>query len=375
MKTRLVCFTVKGFRNFPEPVSINFADVRDYKFNQECINDGIITKMGIYGPNGSGKSNIGIALFNIVQLLTDKSYDPAVLNPGIFLNVDEKREEAVFIYEFSRGNERYVFEYHKVAENVISREILTVNGDTIYDYDFKTMHFNILNRNGVISDNLNFEYLNSNLSILRYIANNAALKDDSPIRTIMDFVSGMLWFRSVRENSFIGLVTSPVSLDDWIINNGLIGDFNSFLKNTCDLDVHLKAVKTPDNKHILVEEHENGVLIFQQVYSSGTSAAELFYYWMKSFDKVSLLFMDEFDAYYHFALARKIFEQLKKYTDMQVIFTTHNTALLGNDILRPDCYFILGKGKLRSYIDSTGGREIREGHNLEKIYRNGGLNG
>lgn len=82
-----------------------------------------------------------------------------------------------------------------------------------------------------------------------------------------------------------------------------------------------------------------------------------------------------FDAYYHFALARKIVEQLKKYTDMQVIFTTHNTALLGNDILRPDCYFILDKGKLRSYIDSTGGREIREGHNLEKIYRNGGLNG
>lgn len=66
---------------------------------------------------------------------------------------------------------------------------------------------------------------------------------------------------------------------------------------------------------------------------------------------------------------------LKKNKNMQAVFTTHNTSLLSNRILRPDCYFILQDGELKPYIDRTNGREIREGHNLEKIYRNGGLNG
>ena len=375
MEARLAKFTVKGFRNFKDSITIDFTDVRDYRFTPECITDGIITKMGIYGPNGSGKSNLGIALFNIVPYLTDFNCDPIAFNPGNFLNVDQKTDEAIFRYDFLIGESEYIFEYHKAAYNNALRELLIVNGRTLYDYDFRRKHFNILNRDGFIGDNLNFEYLSGNLSILRYIANNAALKDDSPVKVIMDFVSHMLWFRSIRDNSFIGLEPSSTMLDDWIISNGLIGDFNRFLREVCNIDIKLDAVTTPDNKKILVEKHDNGLLIFQQVCSSGTSAAELFYFWIKRFNRISLLFMDDFDAYYHFELAEKIISIIKTYSDMQMIFTTHNTSLMGNDILRPDCYFFLNKGLLKSYVDRAGGREIREGHNLEKIYRNGGLNG
>ena len=58
---------------------------------------------------------------------------------------------------------------------------------------------------------------------------------------------------------------------------------------------------------------------------------------------------------------------------MQTILTSHNTFLADNDLLRPDCYFILSKGKLVSFADSTD-REIREGHNLEKMLRQGEFN-
>ena len=96
---------------------------------------------------------------------------------------------------------------------------------------------------------------------------------------------------------------------------------------------------------------------------------------MKRFDNVSLLFMDEFDAYYHFALSARIIELIKKHRNLQAIFTTHNTFLMSNRILRPDCYFMMEGGRLKSYTEKADGRELREGHNLEKIYRNGGLNG
>ena len=103
-------FTVKGFRNFRNPITIDFTDVRDYRFNQECIDDGIIMKMGIYGPNGSGKSNLGIALFNIVSYLTDLNYNQSALGLSNFLNVDEKTYEAVFRYEFINNEDEYIFE-------------------------------------------------------------------------------------------------------------------------------------------------------------------------------------------------------------------------------------------------------------------------
>ena len=375
MKTRLARFTATGYRNFGDPITIDFTDVHDYRFNQICVDDNIIMKMGIYGPNGSGKSNLGFALFNIVSHLTDNSSEVLKSNPGIFLNVDKRTTEAVFHYEFKHGNDLIVFEYRKPNESSISRETFKLNDKIIYDYDYIRHGFSVRNLDEIAGPNLTFEYMGDNLSVLRYIANNTVQKDDSPVRAVMDFASHMLWFRSVNGNSYIGLENSSVLLDDWIINNGYVRDFNDFLKKICGIDVKLDVAKGIDNKPILIEKHKYGSLIFRIVLSSGTSAAELFYFWMKRFNNVSFLFLDEFDVFYHFELAGKIIKKLNDYPDMQVIFTTHNTTLMGNDILRPDCYLILKEGKLRSYIDRAGGREIREGHNLEKIYRGGGLNG
>ena len=60
-----------------------------------------------------------------------------------------------------------------------------------------------------------------------------------------------------------------------------------------------------------------------------------------------------------------------KYPDSQIIMTTHNTNLMTNRIMRPDCLLILSTfGTLTPLCDATG-RELREGHNLEKLYISG----
>ena len=81
--------------------------------------------------------------------------------------------------------------------------------------------------------------------------------------------------------------------------------------------------------------------------------------------------MDEFDAFYNYELAENVVKILKmKYPDCQVVLTSHNTNLMTNRIMRPDCLFILSKYGLTPISRATA-RELREGHNLEKMYIGG----
>ena len=73
---------------------------------------------------------------------------------------------------------------------------------------------------------------------------------------------------------------------------------------------------------------------------------------------------------YHFELSEKIVKLLEEKFDCQVVLTTHNTNLLSNSIMRPDCFLILHDGKLTPICDATT-RELRQGHNLEKLYMSG----
>ena len=82
------------------------------------------------------------------------------------------------------------------------------------------------------------------------------------------------------------------------------------------------------------------------------------------------MFIDEFDAYYHYELSETIVKLIEKMSHCQAILTSHNTNLLSNRIMRPDCYFILSDGRLTSFANATK-RELRAGHNLEKLYMSG----
>ena len=149
-------------------------------------------------------------------------------------------------------------------------------------------------------------------------------------------------------------------------------EFSAFLKEVAGVDKELEVlnVEGPVPSKMLIEKHKRSALRFQDVASSGTRSLALFFYWSYRFNDVSFLFLDEFDAFYHFDLAKNIVRYLLKNETIQAIFTTHNSFLASNDLLRPDCYFVLEHGELRSFADSTD-RELREGHNLEKMLRSG----
>ena len=89
--------------------------------------------------------------------------------------------------------------------------------------------------------------------------------------------------------------------------------------------------------------------------------------------KASFVYIDEFDAFYHFELSQAIIELIKQLPDTQVFLSTHNTDLISNDILRPDAYFLIRDNEIRSF-DKILDKELRRAHNIQKMYKAGAFN-
>ena len=185
---------------------------------------------------------------------------------------------------------------------------------------------------------------------------------------MMKYVSTMLWFRNLDENRYIGYKSNTKDYLDFVFENDTLEEFQEFLYAS-GINDKLSVKTDPDGvKRLYIDSKVP--MPFLKTASSGTRALYTFFYWYKTAQDVSLMFIDEFDAYYHYELSESIVKLLEKMTNTQVILTSHNTNLLSNRIMRPDCYFILTKDKLTSLVNATD-RELREGHNLEKLYMSG----
>ena len=145
-------------------------------------------------------------------------------------------------------------------------------------------------------------------------------------------------------------------------------DFQEFLAEN-DIEYQLEEVEMDGVKSIYCRYHNRRADFFS-ISSTGTRSLALFYYWYIKMERASLVFVDEFDVFYHFKLSNAIVKRLSRIKNVQIYLTTHNTNLMSNDLLRPDCYFILGKNKIKPVADLTD-KEIRKAHNLQKMYKAG----
>lgn len=142
-------------------------------------------------------------------------------------------------------------------------------------------------------------------------------------------------------------------------------DLEDFL-NGMGIICKLVLKKLPDGQRELYFSHEK-LVSFYETASSGTLALVDMYRrlipkaWTPSF-----IYLDEFDAFYHYEMSENVMNFLKKkYPKCQIIMTSHNTNLMTNRLMRPDCLFILSRtGTLTSLCNATE-RELREGHNKD----------
>ena len=380
-------FEVTGFKNFAHTFSLDFSDVRDYRFNEHHIKDGMLKTGIIYGKNSTGKSNFGLALFDIVGHLTGNNASPGLYNNYLNIHNLETNPFVEFRFVFQFADDIIEYIYRKTKHNKLEYEHLVLNGHLSVHlgqtFFFKHDH-NSSSEVGTIgpewggistlSEGLSFKHYTGG-SALKFALNNTTLSNEHPLSKMMDYVSKMLWFRCLYDNMFIGYRTS-VDNDDFLgfmcDNDALLNEFQDLLVQA-EIRDKLRVITEPNGKKRLYSGEGTYAIPFHALASNGTKALYNFFYWHKTASDTSLMFVDEFDAFYHFELSEVIVNLLGRMSNTQVLLTSHNTNLLSNRFMRPDCLFILTPEKLTSFVNATS-RELREGHNLERLYMGGDFN-
>lgn len=369
----LKTFKVRNFRGFKDEVIFDLSQAGGYDFNKQLVKENFVNKALIYGKNGSGKSNLGLALCDIVPTLTNKWASNSLFTAD-YRNLDNPKEQpAEFTYVLKFGDDEIEYHYSKMNISTLVVEELKWNGKQVLfcRHSDKTSQL-VLDYN-VFPELKSFstEVSGNQISVIKNIATSSYLKKDGIIDKLVSFANGFLWFRSLREgNDFTGFHENRSLIEDTIISAKKIADFETFLRRN-ELSYHLEDV-FENGRHVLYAKYEHGSLHFSEVISSGTSMLELIYCWSLNFNSaLQFLFIDEFDAYFHYEAAANIFALLAKNNSFQSVLTSHDTYLMQNTITRPDCVFLMSDNHCIKSLNQCTEREIRVAHNVEKLYRNG----
>ena len=373
-------FTLKNYKNFKDEISIDFENTAGYQFSTDCITDGTISKMLIYGRNATGKTNLGKALIDICMTMFGvRRY----ADTGVFLNADSIDETATFSYEFRFENNELIYRYTRFYNQELRNEELRINKKTIFSCDFENNKFDFKNLKYINAETASIDrYLQSvdiddeeelqepKLPFLRWLISNVALNSDSILIELANYTRRMLMITAGNTM----LRTSRRMNDSFyelLEDSNRLKDLEYFL-NEMGIACKLILQKLPDGQRELYFEHEK-LVPFYETASSGTLALVDLYRRLipKNWDP-SFIYLDEFDAFYHYEMAENVINFFKKrYPKCQIIMTSHNTNLMTNRLMRPDCLFILSRAGALTALCNATERELREGHNLEKMYISG----
>ncbi|MBD5399553.1 MAG: AAA family ATPase [Treponema sp.] len=358
-------FAVTNFRGFEKRIELDLTHSRDYEFNTFAVKNGIIKNGIIYGSNGCGKSNFGLAIFDIVYHLTQKFKSPSYLMNYAFAG--NQSGLVKFEYTFNFEGQIVEYLYSKDSRGILREEKVIVDSKKIFERRMGTIEIDsaVFPMEDSIRNNL--AHNANNVSIINFLLTTYPLEESNYLIRLQNFANTMLWFRSLEDKEFIGLESSIYILDEYIIRHNYVKEFADFLEKVSGQKFDFV---TPVQGEKLLRVYIKGnPQIFNSIVSTGTHALTLLFFWLKHMDQASFVFIDEFDAFYHFKLSFDVCDALFK-KDCQLFTSSHNTFLMTNDLLRPDCNFILKNNKIKALCDATD-KELREGHNIEKLYRGG----
>lgn len=212
----------------------------------------------------------------------------------------------------------------------------------------------------------------SRFAFLKWTLDHIALDENSVLLKLTDYVNGMSRITAdYREFSLLSNTVEEQNFYQLLEKNHNLQHFENFL-NVMGIECKLKLKRMLSRQRNLYFVYDRMISFLENASSGILMLTELYYRILSNDENVSFLYLDGIDSFFHYEAAEKMLLFLKEiYPKCQIILTSHNTHLLSNKFMRPDCLFILsGKRILTSFCNSTQ-RELKEEHNLEKMYISG----
>jgi len=372
-------FSVSNFKSFENKITLDLSDVRNYSFNTDTVNpeEKVVKLALVYGPQGIGKSNLCLAIFDIVSTLTDNRVSPACYESNYTNGNTEATALTEFEYLFQLNGTPVRYTYGKSSFRKIQHESLSIGETIVLQYDKRTSKTDsLLHIAGTESLHIDLEKID--ISLVKYVRANSVFTDTAnnlTLKQFFSFVERMLEFWSLDRKYFQGfepITNNGRNIGRDIIDQKKVEEFKQFL-GRIGVENTIVSEKSPDGEFDLYYQYKNRKVDFLTTCSSGVRALTLFFFWLQrmqdSEQRVSLVCIDEFDAFYNYSISAEIIRLLMK-VPCQVIITTHNTTLMTNELLRPDCYFVMSQEKIAPFPHLTE-KELRQAHNLEKMYKAG----
>jgi len=361
----LTKFTVSDYRGLRGPVTLDLSHPRDYAFNTGYVTSGVISNAMVMGPCACGKTSLITALADMRTNL----YPPDILAlmgepDDFFVNADSKEGVARLSYDFDFDGTQLTYRYAKDHDRRIVRETLELDGMLVFDWGPDGLSEDS-DLSLVGAATLNRAFADEYSSILAYVSSNVELVRGGVLGNLRAFASGT----TVLAQDGWGSSRALSVLIARIIKADRVGDLEAFLRGF-GIEETLEVLPCADGGRALYCHHAHPVP-FVQCASSGTRMLTGIFCALEDLPRQTLLLLDDLDSHLYYEQAERLVRLLGSNACAQAIFTARSTSLVRCDVMRPDCVFTFGAdGSLDSLAQHTS-RELRFGHNVERLLRNG----
>lgn len=410
----LIEFKVTNFRSVRETQTLSMVAggaLKDKDLDGNTFETGIanfpklVRSSVIYGPNASGKSNLIAAIAFMERMVRESAREAQVGEPievtPFRLDAASRDQDSEFEMHFIADEVRYQYGFSLNAERVTSEWLIAYpvgkaqnwferQYDAVndrYDYKFSDLFDEGKSRqeraNYTIANNLY-------LSVAVQKNSQKLLPVFTWFQKKLNYILSMSSLGARRTSSlcqepegktrvlaFMNAASIPV--EDLLVERKLFTlddlpeDFPDELKAKVMKD--MEGVVSFETKFLYQSNDNQGLIPFDlDDESDGTKALFSFAArWLDLLEKDAVLFVDEIDTSLHPLLVHHLIKLLHtSKSRAQLVFTTHDTTLLSQRIMRRDQVWFVEKDKQQStQLYSLADFSPRQNEALEKGYLSG----
>ena len=400
----LVEFTVENFLSFKERVTFSMEATKDDSLDKNIIDlnskkkERLLKMAAIYGPNASGKSNLIRAIdFVILGVQTSQSAPPGINISVIPFKLDRKNVDKPSNFEivFIQKGIKYIYGFSLVPDRVIKEYLHYYPGNKLSK---------IFERNNTTEFKFNIDktiqksYVDKTGPTVLYLSRSAQLNYEKTLKAYEWFRNFAVIKPRFRDPSWVGFTADQIEKNTGL-KDGILDILRKSDLGILDINVHEKPIKDQNGFNNLPEDIKKK-LMDQEIFEikifhkgkdkKGETTTEIFDISEESdgtkqvfeiigplMDVIAqekVIIIDELESHLHPHLVKNLLNLIwnSKNKNCQLIFTTHQTFLLDQDLLRKDqVWFTEKKEDGSTNLFSLAEYIVPSDANVEKRYHAG----